>query len=106
VALSIDQAVIAVFGVAAVWLSQDSREKFRRWAPVCGLISQSAWLYASYTAQQWGVLALTVLYTVAWANGMRTYWFKKPNSDSLMVAKSAAEASRTAPTQRAGGKRT
>jgi hypothetical protein len=75
-ALSIDQAVIAVFGVAAVWLSQDSREKFRRWAPVCGLIAQPAWLWTTYHHQQWAIFALSFLYAYSWWRGIRTYWMK------------------------------
>lgn len=76
--MSIDQIVIAIFGVSAVWLSQDSRDKFRRFAPICGLISQPAWFFAAYTAHQWGILALTALYSAAWAKGFIHYWIRKP----------------------------
>ncbi len=33
----IEQLAIAVFGVTAVFLSQDGRASWRRWAPVFGL---------------------------------------------------------------------
>lgn len=74
--MNLDQIVIAIFGVAAVWLSQDAREKLRRWAPVCGLIAQPAWIYTTYVHQQWAILALTLFYTWAWWKGVRTYWLK------------------------------
>jgi hypothetical protein len=74
----IDQAVIAIFGVAAVWLSQDARDRFRRWAPICGLITQPAWVYTTYVHEQWAILALTALYTFAWAKGFFHYWIRKP----------------------------
>lgn len=72
----LEQIGIAVFGVAAIWLSQDSREKVRRWAPVCGLLSQPFWAWTTYVNGQWAVLALTAFYTVAWWKGFRTFWLK------------------------------
>lgn len=72
----IDQIGIAVCGVSAVFLSQDKRESWRRWACVFGLAGQPFWFLATLHAEQWGIMALTVLYTYSWLRGVRTYWIK------------------------------
>ena len=72
----IEQVGIAVFGVAAIWLSQDSRESWRRWACVCGLVGQPFWFYATWKAGQWGIFLLCFIYAYSWARGIRTYWWR------------------------------
>ena len=69
-----EQIGIALCGVSAVWLSQDKNEKRRRWAPILGLIGQPFWFYSSYVAEQWGIFALSIMYTYGWAKGIKTYW--------------------------------
>jgi hypothetical protein len=73
----IEQIGIAVFGVAAIRLSQDARRSVQRWACVAGLCAQPFWFYATYSAQQWGIFGLCFFYTWAWARGIRTYWIAK-----------------------------
>jgi len=73
----IEQAGIAVFGVAAVFLSQDERAHWRRWACIAGLAGQPFWFYATWKAGQWGMFALCFLYALSWARGVRTYWWKR-----------------------------
>ena len=70
----IEQLAIAVFGVTAVFLSQDGRASWRRWAPVFGLLSQPFWFYATWRAEQWGVFVLSLLYAAAWAHGFWIQW--------------------------------
>lgn len=72
------QLGIAIFGVAAIRLSQDHRDGVRRWACICGLLAQPFWFYATWQAGQWGIFALCFLYTWAWLKGVRTYWMRKP----------------------------
>ena len=72
----IEQLGIALFGVAAVFLSQDARESWRRWACIAGLLGQPFWFYATWKAGQWGILALCFVYAFSWARGLRTYWWK------------------------------
>jgi hypothetical protein len=73
----IEQIGIAIFGVTAVFLSQDSRESWRRWACIAGLLGQPFWFYASFVAEQWGIFALSFLYAYSWLRGMRTYWWRR-----------------------------
>lgn len=76
----IEQIVIALTGVPAVWLSQDKKPKLRRWAPILGLIGQPFWIYSSWKAQQWGIFVLCFLYTWGWARGLKTHWGRKPET--------------------------
>jgi len=69
--LSPAQAVIAVFGVAAIVLSQDRRLSRRRWSSVFGLCSQPAWFLETIQGEQWGMVFLTVVYTIAWGPRLR-----------------------------------
>lgn len=69
----IAQIGIAIFGVLAVWLSQESRIERRRWAPVFGLVGQPFWFWAAVSTEQWGIVALSVLYTISWARGLRMW---------------------------------
>jgi hypothetical protein len=70
------QVGIAVLGVAAIQASQDERYSRRRWACVLGLLAQPAWFYETITAEQWGMVALSAAYTLAWLRGFHSYWWK------------------------------
>jgi hypothetical protein len=72
------QALIAVTGLTAAWLSNSPRFKARRWACVISLIGQPAWLYTAWQSQQWGVILVTIGYTVAFIRGVHTYWIHPP----------------------------
>jgi hypothetical protein len=73
----LEQIGIAVFGVTAARLSQDAREKVRRWACIAGLCAQPFWFYTTATNEQWGIFFLSFFYTEAWWRGVRTYWWKR-----------------------------
>jgi hypothetical protein len=75
--LAVEQIAIALFGVSAVWLSQDSLEERRRYACILGLLGQPFWFYATYTTQQWGMFALCFLYSWAWFKGFQIHWLKR-----------------------------
>lgn len=73
----IDQIGIAVLGVSAVGLSQAKSPKARRWAPIFGVLGQPFWFYTTFVAEQWGIFALTFLYTAAWGRGVYNGWFAR-----------------------------
>lgn len=75
-----EQILIALTGVVAIWLSQDKREKWRRYACLFGIIGQPFWFYSAYTAEQWGIFTLCFFYTWAWLKGVNNNWFKKANT--------------------------
>ena len=72
--MGLDQIGIFLTGVVAVWLTQDKRESWRRWACVFGMLAQPFWFYAAWKAEQWGIFAIATLYTYAWARGVWTHW--------------------------------
>lgn len=72
----IEQVVIVVFGITAVWLSQDVRRDRRRFACIAGLCAQPAWIYATWKAQQWGICLLALVYTAGWCRGVWNYWIR------------------------------
>lgn len=72
----IEQAVIAICGIASVWLSQDVRRSWQRWACIFGIVAQPFWLYATWSAGQWGIFALTFVYAAGWARGVRNFWLR------------------------------
>ena len=71
------QVGIVVFGVAAIWLSQSPAPATRKFAPVCGLCSQPFWFYSTFVAEQWGIFAISLLYTASWVRGLHNQWFAK-----------------------------
>jgi hypothetical protein len=71
-----EQTVIMICGVTSVYLSQDRRERWRRWACLIGLTAQPFWLYATFKAEQWGIFALAFVYAWGWSRGIKTYWMK------------------------------
>jgi hypothetical protein len=74
--MGLDQIGIAFSGVIAVWLTQDKRESWRRWACIFGMLGQPFWFYAAWKAEQWGIFALCMLYTYAWARGFLVHWLR------------------------------
>lgn len=72
----IDQIGIALTGVTAVWLTQDKRDAWRRWACIFGMVGQPFWFWAAIAAKQWGIVFVCCLYTVAWGRGIWTHWLR------------------------------
>jgi len=72
-----DQLAIALLGTTAVWLSQDRREAWRRWACIAGCLGQPFWMYATWQASQYGIFALSFVYLAGWLRGVKTHWFSK-----------------------------
>ena len=70
----LEQIIIAISGVSAIWLSQDADQNHRKYAPIIGLIGQPFWFYSSYMSEQWGIFVLSFFFTAAWYRGYRTYW--------------------------------
>lgn len=68
------QSLIAITGVGAVWLSQDSRASYQKYACLFGLAGQPFWFYSSFITEQWGIFFLSFIYTFAWIKGFKNYW--------------------------------
>lgn len=72
----VSQAVIILFGVPAVFMSQSPKDSQKRWASILGLAGQPAWFYFAYASKGWGAFAMCILYTLAWGRGFLHYWIK------------------------------
>lgn len=72
--MGIDQIAIALLGATAAWLSQARSAALRRWACIFGLLGQPFWFYAAWTAGQWGIFAVSIVYLCAWLRGLWIYW--------------------------------
>lgn len=70
----IEQIALSLCGVTSVFLSQDRREHWRRWACIFGLAGQPFWFWMAWEARQYGVLVLCFVYAWSWARGFRMYW--------------------------------
>lgn len=70
----ISQIGITVFGVIAAWITQQRNESLKKYACILGLMSQPFWFYTAVIAEQWGVFANSVMFTVIWIIGIKTYW--------------------------------
>lgn len=73
------QIGIAVTCTVSIWLVNDPRPQVRRWGCVFGLLGQPFWFYSAYSAAQWGIFAVCLLYTFAWARGFWTQWVRVPH---------------------------
>jgi len=73
----IEQIAISIFGVTAIWLSQDLRFNYRKYACIFGILGQPFWFYSAYAAEQWGIFVLCFFYAFSWLKGINSYWFNK-----------------------------
>jgi hypothetical protein len=73
----IEQVIIGVTGVTAIWLTQQKREGWKKYACLFGMASQPFWFYSSYIAEQWGIFTLCAFYTYSWWLGIKNNWLTK-----------------------------
>jgi hypothetical protein len=67
------QALMLVTGAVAIVLASRPAP-VSRWGWLIGLASQPLWLYTTFAAGQWGMCALSVVYTFGWGNGVWREW--------------------------------
>jgi len=72
-----DQIAIALTGVVAIWLTQQSNDGWKGYACLFGMAGQPFWFYAAYSAEQWGILILTLFYTYSWILGIKNNWLSR-----------------------------
>ena len=72
----LSQLFITVFGISAVYLSQQSNEGLKKWASVCGLCSQPFWFYSMWVTEQYIIVILCFLYSASWGLGFYNYWIR------------------------------
>lgn len=72
----IEQVFIACSSVTAMWLTQQHREDWKKYACLFGICGQPFWFYSSYTHEQWGIFVLSFFYTYGWMIGIQNNWIK------------------------------
>jgi len=73
----IEQVFIALTELIAIWLLQDKRKEYCKWACIFGLLGQPFWFYSSYMANQWGAFTLCFFFSAAWIKGIKDYWINQ-----------------------------
>lgn len=82
---SISQVMIVVMGISAIFMVA----KKNRWGFVVGLVHQPFWFFIALYNAQWGILIVTVGYTVSWMLGIYEWFIKKPPLSPALAKKVA-----------------
>lgn len=69
------QLALAFFGLTSLWMAMGHNKRARKRAPVVGLIGQPAWLWFAVSVEAWGLLALSLAYTLVYIRGI---WVQFP----------------------------
>lgn len=72
--LLLNQLGLAVFGLSAAWMSMGRSPRQRRWAPVVGLVGQPFWLAFAIHARAYGLLAVSIVFTLVYLRGVLVQW--------------------------------
>lgn len=67
------QFMLAVLGIATAVLTA----RKHKWWIVTSLLSQPLWFYSAYTAEQWGMVILCLVYTSSTLYAINFWWGKK-----------------------------
>jgi len=78
----IDQIMIAILGLPAIWLTQQNREDWKKYGCIFGILAQPFWFHTTYVNEQWGIFALSFIYAAVWLIGFYNYWIK-PRAHSI-----------------------
>ena len=70
---AISQIIIFVFGLTAIFLLSCLKN---RWGNVVGLLTQPFWYITTWYHQQWGLFALSFVYTLVWCIGIYRWFFQ------------------------------
>jgi hypothetical protein len=70
---NIAQAGIMSFGVISIFLVAIGN----RWGFIFGLASQPFWYITSIINHQWGVVGVSIFYTISWGIGVYRNFFRK-----------------------------
>lgn len=63
------QLALAFFGLSAMWMAMGKSARARKFAPLVGLCGQPFWIVFAVQASVWGLLALSLAYSVVYVRG-------------------------------------
>lgn len=73
----IEQFFLATLSLGAVFFSQCSTDKLRRFACISGLLAQPFWFHTTWEAGQYTLFGLSVVYTLNWMRGAYNFWWRQ-----------------------------
>jgi len=71
-----EQILIALTGVVAIFLSQQSNDSYKKYACLFGMAGQPFWFYSAISNEQWGIFVLCLFYSYSWGVGIKNNWMK------------------------------
>lgn len=72
------QAGLTAFACGAIILL-GRKDRWQRWGYIVGMAGQPFWFWSSVSAGQWGVFAVSCVFTVGYAQGIWNYWIRRPS---------------------------
>lgn len=69
------QTLIALTSVVALYLALHDDLNYNMLAPLIGVVGQPFWAISSIKSKQWGILFVTIMYTLLWIGDLIKYWF-------------------------------
>lgn len=70
------QVMIFVFGVITIFLLAQ-KNRWQRWGYVVGLTGEIFWFISAFRTEQWGIFALSFVYTTCFILGIYNYFIRK-----------------------------
>lgn len=68
------QIALAFFGLSALWMAMGKSARAKKWAPLVGLCGQPFWIAFAVQTSAWGLLALSLAYSVVYVRGACIQW--------------------------------
>lgn len=72
-------------GAAAIYFIGNKN----KWGFIVGLAAQPFWLYIAISTRQWGVFAVSVVFTANWAKGAYNWFVWDPRREAVSSGDSA-----------------
>lgn len=69
--------IFATMSAAITMLARPDRDVLQRWGYVVMLAAQPAYFYCTVKAEQWGMFALTAIFTYQCVSGIRNRFWRK-----------------------------
>jgi hypothetical protein len=64
------QGMIVIFGILTILFAMSGKQGLRQYAPLVALLGQPFWIASISPLEQWGMMIVTVLYTVVYVDDL------------------------------------
>lgn len=76
---TLSQIGITLFGIGAIVLVA----RKNKWGFVLGLLSQPFWFTTAFLNDQWGIMAINLIYAGTWTYGIYNWFWKDKGVDNI-----------------------